>query len=194
MSILREKGNLLFSFVYSPLYSHVSLHVRTPICPYPSSDCYVYLLDATIRALLGGRFNVKGKNVSKGFSLKVSGSSELTFKSQTIVDALTWHEVIKSASGASSSEPYNSNLTPPISPVDTKRSSPIHSDEKQPARLQTSGVTGGETVSNPTQATPFSPSHQHQSTGLPATTGTGSSTTPALATDGKSAFVAQEKA
>lgn len=101
--------------------------------------------------------------VSKGIGSKLSGSSEIHFKAHTASDAEKWFEVIRSVAGAA---PSMSEPTSPISPVDTRHVSqpPQYAENsaaappvaagKQPAALQTSGVTGGETVASPVAATP----------------------------------------
>lgn len=81
----------------------------------PAPELSIYLPDATIGAVSGEKFNVKGKDVSGGFSSKLSGSPEVSFKAHTPSDAQKWYEVIRSAAGngpAVGSEP-----TSPISPV-----------------------------------------------------------------------------
>lgn len=99
--------------------------------------------------------------MSGGVGSKLSGSSEIQFKAHTASDAEKWFEVIRSVAG---SGPLMSAPTSPVSPVDTKHQSmpPQYAEEaaspvaaqKQPAPLQTSGVTGGETVASPVAATP----------------------------------------
>lgn len=129
----------------------------------PTPELSIYLPDATIGATSGEKFNVKGKDVSKGIGSKLSGSSEISFKAHTAADAQKWFEVIRSASGAGPST--GSIPTSPVSP-DEKRvnsfppqyaegSAAITTAEK-PAAVQTSGVTGGETVTSPVAATPTS--------------------------------------
>lgn len=138
----------------------------------PTPELSIYLPDAVVGAVSGEKFNVKGKDVSKGLGSKLSGSSEIAFKAHTAADASTWHAVISSAGGANSSAAYSSTPTSPISPEHTRTT-----DEKQqPAPIQTqqtqaSGVTGGEHVASPTQATPISPIQtQQHSAGVPPTT------------------------
>ena len=43
----------------------------------PTPELSIYLPDATIGATNGEKFNVKGKDVSKGLGSKLSGSSEI---------------------------------------------------------------------------------------------------------------------
>lgn len=129
----------------------------------PTPELSIYLPDATIGATSGEKFNVKGKDVSKGIGSKLSGSSEISFKAHTAADAQKWFEVIRSASGAGPST--GSIPTSPVSP-DEKRvnsfppqyaeGSAATTTAEKPAAVQTSGVTGGETVTSPVAATPTS--------------------------------------
>lgn len=110
----------------------------------PQPELSIYLPDAVIGATNGEKFNVKGKDLSKGIGSKLSGSSEIHFKAHTADDAQKWFEVIRSVAGAA---PAMSEPTSPVSP----------SVQKQPAQLQTSGVTGGETTFSPVDVTPTHP-------------------------------------
>lgn len=161
----------------------------------PVPELSIYLPDAVIGAVSGEKFNLKGKDVSKGIGSKLSGSSELAFKAHTAADASTWHAVISSAAGASSSAGFSSTPTSPTSPVERRTTGQTtFSDEKHVAPLQTqnaqsSGVTDSQPVASPTQATPVSPTQQTKySAGVPPTTGTaaGPSTTTAPAQSGVS--------
>lgn len=81
----------------------------------PTPEMSIYLPEATIGAVSGEKFNVKGKDVSGGLSSKLSGSPEVSFKAHTSSDAQKWHSIIQSVAGngpAIVSEP-----TSPISPV-----------------------------------------------------------------------------
>ena len=134
----------------------------------PVPELSIYLPDAVIGGVSGEKFNVKGKDVSKGIGSKLSGSSEISFKAHTAADAQMWSTIIKAAAGASSSsnEPPASGAVSPISPIVEKKAStpPAYAegsgsavDNKQLAPLQTSGVTGGEQVASPTAKTPITP-------------------------------------
>jgi len=133
----------------------------------PTPELSIYLPDATIGSPNGEKFNIKGKDVSKGIGSKLSGSSELAFKAHSASDAQKWFDVIRSVVGAApaglSSEP-----TSPVSPVEKRvvpqpptyaeGSAPVATDEKTPAPLQTGSMTGGETVASPATATPVATS------------------------------------
>jgi hypothetical protein len=137
----------------------------------PVSELSIYLPDATIGTPNGEKFNIKGKDVSKGLSSKLSGTSELAFKAHTASDAQTWFNVIRSVVGHAPSNLSN-EPTSPVSPVDEKRvvsQPPIYAegsvlaaaDEKHPTPLQTTGMTGGETVASPATATPVTATSAH---------------------------------
>lgn len=125
----------------------------------PTPELSIYLPDAVIGAVSGEKFNVKGKDVSKGISSKLSGSSEIAFKAHTAADAQMWSTILKAAAGASSSSNEPLSPTSPISPMEKQTSPPTYVEGagKKPAPLQTSGVTGAEHVASPTTATPISP-------------------------------------
>jgi hypothetical protein len=132
----------------------------------PTPELSIYLPDATIGATVGEKFNVKGKDVSKGIGSKLSGSSEIAFKAHSPSDAQKWFEVIRAAAGAGPTEAHSSGPSSPISPIEKRTASnpPVYAEgsgsmsgtEKHPAPLQTSGVTGGETVASPVAVTPVS--------------------------------------
>lgn len=65
----------------------------------PEPEISIYLPDAIIGKASDCKFNVKGKDVSKGLSSKLSGTSELQFKAHTPQDAEKWTEIIKMAAG-----------------------------------------------------------------------------------------------
>lgn len=130
----------------------------------PQPEMSIYLPDATIGATNGEKFNVKGKDVSKGLSSKLSGTSEIAFKAHTPQDAEKWFEVIRKAAGNSPTVPNTgSEPTSPISPGGEKRvvsqpptysanEAPAATGAQQPTPIQTSGITGGQTVETPTSA------------------------------------------
>ncbi|TAQ89348.1 hypothetical protein B7494_g2346 [Chlorociboria aeruginascens] len=126
----------------------------------PVPELSIYLPDATIGATSGEKFNVKGKDVSKGIGSKLSGSPELSFKAHSAADAQKWFDVIRSAAGAGPTDPYTSAPTSPVG----SSNPPVYEGHKaeegrgQPAHIQTQGIigTGGETVSSPVAAMPVS--------------------------------------
>ena len=125
----------------------------------PVPELSIYLPDAMIGAVNGVKFHVKGKDVSKGLSGKLTGSTELAFKAHTPDDAQKWFEVIRAAAGAGPTEPYISEPTTPVDPVEKRQTQPpTYSEDgaQHLAPLQTSGVAGGETFASPATATPVS--------------------------------------
>lgn len=136
----------------------------------PTPEMSIYLPDATIGATNNEKFNVKGKDVSKGLGSKLSGSSEIAFKAHTAADATKWFNVIRQVAGAAPADAMmGSEPTSPISPTEKRvvsqpptylENSPTSvaapAAAQQPAAIQTSGITGGETVTSPAAATPVS--------------------------------------
>lgn len=133
----------------------------------PEPEISIYLPDAVIGTASGQKFNVKGKDVSKGFSSKLSGTSELHFKAHTPQDAEKWVEIIKMAAGTQASiVPYNLSQSQPSSPaVEQKSAFPAGAtvgsaagsrqvSGQHPVGVQTQGVTGDETTTSPVAASP----------------------------------------
>ena len=130
----------------------------------PTPELSIYLPDATIGATNNEKFHVKGKDVSKGLSSKLSGSSEIAFKAHTAADATKWFEVIRAVAGAApASASVDSEPTSPVSPTEKRvvsqpptyqENSPTAATIEKPAAIQTSGISGGETVTSPVTATP----------------------------------------
>ncbi|KAK5163954.1 uncharacterized protein LTR77_010350 [Saxophila tyrrhenica] len=65
----------------------------------PAPENSLYLPDCMIGAVDGVKFNVKGKDSSKGALSKMSMAHEYHFKAHTTEDARKWHDVISSVSG-----------------------------------------------------------------------------------------------
>lgn len=133
----------------------------------PVPELSIYLPDAVIGSPSGEKFNIKGKDVSKGIGSKLSGTPEIAFKAHSAADATKWFEVIRSVVGTGPAE-ATSPLSP-TSPIDSRQSSASYPVEKQPASIQTGGtITGGETVTSPmatTNATDFAPGTVPEKTG-----------------------------
>ncbi|KAH8597875.1 hypothetical protein B0O99DRAFT_650735 [Bisporella sp. PMI_857] len=132
----------------------------------PTPELSIYLPDAVIGAVNGDKFNIKGKDVSKGIGSKLSGSSEIAFKGHTAADAEKWSEVIRLAAGATGPAAASSGPSSPISPVSEKKNTsgpPGYSEQvtgstssAKPGPIQTQGITGGQTVASPASAIPGS--------------------------------------
>lgn len=145
----------------------------------PEPEISIYLPDAIIGAASDCKFQVKGKDVSKGFSSKLSGTSELHFKAHTPGDAEKWVEILKMAAGtpvgpsqlgpaAASSGPA-SPITPPgvpgrspsygAAPVTQQQVGSGSQDSgvvprPHPEGIQTQGIMGGQTVQSPVAQSP----------------------------------------
>ncbi|KAG8625356.1 hypothetical protein KVT40_007107 [Elsinoe batatas] len=81
----------------------------------PTPENSLYLPDCVVGALDGVKFQVKGKDASKGFASKFSMSHDFQFKAHTPNDAQKWHEIIKQVAGQSSNELPDSGPNSPAS-------------------------------------------------------------------------------
>ncbi|KAF2472559.1 uncharacterized protein BDR25DRAFT_284052 [Lindgomyces ingoldianus] len=116
----------------------------------PVPDMSLYLPDCIVGGCNGQKFNVKGKDVSKGkVGNKFSMSHELQFKAHTTQNANQWWELIRQAAGQVSGEAPESSV--PTSPA-TGNNSPQENlspsaSVKQPTPLQTQGLEKQNTTS-----------------------------------------------
>lgn len=121
----------------------------------PVPEMSLYLPDCTVGGCNGAKFNVKGKDVSKGkIGNSFSMNHELQFKAHTPQAAAQWWEIIRQAAGNVSGELPDSSV--PTSPATGKNSpgsatSPVV-EAKQPAPLQTQGLENKETATSPATA------------------------------------------
>ncbi|RKF54654.1 Cytoskeletal signaling protein slm1 [Erysiphe neolycopersici] len=65
----------------------------------PDPELSIYLPDAIIGVTSGEKFSVKGKDVSKGLSSKLSGNSDLHFKAASPEEAQRWVHALQSIIG-----------------------------------------------------------------------------------------------
>lgn len=131
----------------------------------PVPELSIYLPDAVIGNTNGEKFNIKGKDLSKGLSGKLHGATEFSFKAHTAQDAEKWFEVIRMAAGGAKSD---ASASSPISPIHQQSmgtvggavpAPPPSWDTLPPAgaekpHIQTQNVVGAETVASPVTATP----------------------------------------
>lgn len=117
----------------------------------PEPELSLYLPDCIVGGINGQKFNIKGKDVSKGkVGNTFSMNHELQFKAHTPAAANQWWEIVRQAAGQVSGEiPESSAPTSPTSP-----------QAGQPAPLQTEGLerkgTTGTTSATPISAAPAS--------------------------------------
>jgi len=115
----------------------------------PTPELSLYLPDCTIGGLSGEKFNVKGKDASKG---KVGGAlaiaHEFSFKAHSPDDAQHWWKIISEVAGANNvtNEPPS-----PMSPVESRNVSgqqapPQYQEQKNAAPVQTQGLPAGHGV------------------------------------------------
>lgn len=141
---LEKKGKIMRSYdtnyyVVTPAKYLHEFKTDDDFAKDPAPELSLYLPDCVIGAVSGQKFNVKGKDTSKG---KIGGAfamtHEVAFKAHTPQAAQQWWEVIRQAAGTVT------NDTP---------TSPISGDEKQPSPLQTQGLEkSGTNSSEPASA------------------------------------------
>lgn len=144
----------------------------------PSPEMSLYLPDCIVGGCNGQKFNVKGKDVSKGkVGNTFSMNHELQFKAHTPTAANQWWEIIRQAAGQVTGEaPESSAPTSPVNGKDSPQSVSRTATNKetngttQPAPLQTEGIenTTSPTSANTTSATPISAA---PASGVPAEPG-----------------------
>jgi hypothetical protein len=119
----------------------------------PVPELSLYLPDCVVGAVSGQKFNVKGKDVSKGkLGNSFSMNHELAFKAHTPQAALQWWEVIRQAAGQVTGEVPETSA--PTSPV-TSHSSPgasLNEAGRHPAPLQTEGLEKNGSLTSPATA------------------------------------------
>lgn len=129
----------------------------------PTPENSLYLPDCLIGAVDGVKFNVKGKDASKGALAKVSMSHEFQFKAHTPDDARKWHEVIAGvAGGASGSVPSSPAVgtSPTMSQKESVMSSPTATSSTQessvasPTYAEKDSALGGQGVDRKDNAPP----------------------------------------
>ena len=107
----------------------------------PTPELSLYLPDCTIGAINGEKFNVKGKDASKGkVGSTLAMTHELSFKAHTSSDAEKWWSVIREATGESG---FTGSV--PNSPVEGRNVSgqqapPQYQENKSPAPIQTQNL------------------------------------------------------
>lgn len=97
----------------------------------PTPENSLYLPDCLIGAVDGVKFNVKGKDLSKGTMSKLAMSHEFAFKAHTPDDAMKWHHMISSVAGQTTNEMPETSA--PSSPATGRNelSSPVAAGNQQ---------------------------------------------------------------
>lgn len=119
----------------------------------PKPELSIYLPDAVIGTPSGEKFSVKGKDKSKSISSKLAGSSELSFKAHSAAEAQKWFEAIRAAAGSTGSA-YESATSSPSGTVSDAKPNLGKIDAAAAHKEQDTGITGGETVTSPTEISP----------------------------------------
>ncbi|KAI9835906.1 MAG: hypothetical protein M1819_001804 [Sarea resinae] len=162
----------------------------------PTPEWSLYLPDSIVGAVDGSKFNVKGKDSSKGkVGNAFSMTHELAFKAHTPADAQKWWNIISAASGSTLHELPEPGSNSPVSPRQTsdwqQQQPPSYTENSvHPAPVQTTNLQHGTTYTSPqsagssgTQRTPTSAGGHNsprggfggaESTGASPTAGTAS--------------------
>ena len=115
----------------------------------PTPELSLYLPECTIGGLSGDKFNVKGKDASKG---KVGGAlamaHELSFRARTPEDASRWWTIISQAAGANN---VTNDPPSPVSPVEScnvsgQQAPPQYQDQRNVAPVHTQGLPADQGV------------------------------------------------
>ena len=113
----------------------------------PSPELSLYLPDCTVGALSGEKFNVKGKDASKGkVGSAMAMTSELSFKAHSNSDAEKWYAVIKDAARGVNIAPISAatstsgSTSTPTTPAGSRNVSGTQAPPpaQQPTPIQTS--------------------------------------------------------
>jgi hypothetical protein len=177
---LERKGKIMRSYdtnyyVVTPSKFLHEFKTDDDLAKDPVPELSLYLPDCMVGAVSGQKFNVKGKDVSKGkVGNTFSMSHEIQFKAHTPQAAEQWWEIIHQAAGSVTADVPEGSL--PTSPV-AGNNSPGGLDSKQPAPLQTQGLEKTETAgtapgsavvpgSATTSAPPYSAAPEGTSAGL----------------------------
>lgn len=109
----------------------------------PTPELSLYLPDCTIGAVSGEKFNIKGKDASKGkVGSAMAMTHELAFKAHTPADAERWYGVIQQAAGGTAA--YTEHVSSPTSPIESRNVSgqqqPSQYHDKNVAPVQTQGL------------------------------------------------------
>ncbi|OAA70494.1 PH domain protein [Cordyceps fumosorosea ARSEF 2679] len=137
----------------------------------PKPELSIYLPDAVIGAPSGDKFNIKGRDKSKTFSSKLTGSSEFAFKAHTAADAQKWFNIVRGVCGATGPAEPNS----PVSP-------------SSPASVASPTVASPSSATNPKDDAlalnaPSAVSHKDQESGVTrSVSGASANPVPAAAT------------
>ncbi|KAI1141887.1 hypothetical protein F5Y05DRAFT_276460 [Hypoxylon sp. FL0543] len=130
----------------------------------PKPELSIYLPDAVISAPSGEKFHIKGKDKSKSFSSKLAGTSELHFHAHSAAEAQKWFDAIRIAAGATGPA-YESNPSSPAATI-SETKTPLDTGAAQ--KEQEAGITGGDTVSSPTEISPAVTRQNTLKNGAPA--------------------------
>lgn len=160
---LERKGKMLKStstafYVVTPAKYMHEFKTDDDFAKDPTPENSLYLPDCLIGAVDGVKFNVKGKDASKGAMKALAMSHEYSFRAHNNEDAQKWHSVISSVAGQTTTEMPDSDPSSPVtkgqemsSPTSaTETTAPVY-QEAAPTTVAAPGQQTGTT------AAPYAP-------------------------------------
>jgi hypothetical protein len=175
---LERKGKVLRSYdtnyyVVTPAKFLHEFKTDDDFAKDPAPELSLYLPDCIVGGCNGQKFNVKGKDVSKGkVGNTFSMNHELQFKAHTPQAANQWWEVIRQAAGQVTGDmPDSSTPTSPASGNSPHNVTPQTSKEGQPSAIQTDLPTRTNTASTGGQTTGTTPISAAPASGVPSEPG-----------------------
>ncbi|KAF2729437.1 hypothetical protein EJ04DRAFT_580638 [Polyplosphaeria fusca] len=156
---LERKGKIMRSYdtnyyVVSPAKFLHEFKSDDDFAKDPSPELSLYIPDCIVGGCNGTKFNIKGKDVSKGkVGNTFSMNHELQFKAHTPQAANQWWEIIRQAAGQVSGEaPESSAPTSPATGNNSPGAASPTTNGRQPAPLQTEGLEKSASVTSPQTA------------------------------------------
>lgn len=148
---LERKGKLLKShsaayYVVTPAKYLHEFKTDDDFAKDPSPEASLFLPDCLVGAVDGVKFNLRGKDASKGaIGSKLAMSHEYAFRAHTPQDAQKWHDVIASVAGQTSDEkPESSAPSSPATAEGKASGLPVSATENAEKE---SGAAAGKTSS-----------------------------------------------
>ena len=122
----------------------------------PVPELSLYLPDCVVGGIDGEKFNVKGKDASKGkVGSKLALSHELAFRGKSPADAEKWWNTIREASGQGAVSGSTSSSPVESRNVSGQQAPPQYQDTRQQAPIQTQHPAPVQTQGLPQQGTGY---------------------------------------
>ncbi|KAI9712773.1 MAG: hypothetical protein M1820_001395 [Bogoriella megaspora] len=133
----------------------------------PAPETSLYLPECVVGAIDGPKFNVKGKDVSKGkIGNKMSITHEYQFKAHTAADAAKWWDVVRTCAGQITQEKPSESEPP--SPTDSRKVTPASTFHHTEGSEAASPVTATSPTTGNAPATTAGPAATNEAGSAPA--------------------------